>query len=67
MAEKHLTVQDLAEREGVAVGTVYGWNRDRKGPKYIKFGAGGGRVRYRLTDVIAWEKAQLVDQRRGVA
>jgi len=65
MDEKHLTVRDLAEREGVAIQTVYGWNRDRRGPRYMK--PGGRDVRYRLANVLAWEKAQLVEPRRGVA
>ena len=62
MPDKHLTVQDLADREGVPVKTVYDWNRTRKGPRYMKVGI---YVRYRLADVLAWEKSQLVDNRRG--
>src|SRR5690606_9534282 len=36
--EAHLTIEQLAEREGVAVGTVYGWNSKGGGPRYIKIG-----------------------------
>ena len=62
MAEKHLTVKELAEREGVSVLTVYGWNRDRTGPRPMKIG--GRLVRYRLEDVIRWEKSQLASRGR---
>jgi predicted DNA-binding transcriptional regulator AlpA len=65
VADKHLTVQELADREGVSPATVYGWNRDRVGPPYIK--PGGRIVRYRLTDVIRWEKTQEAPRRRGAA
>jgi predicted DNA-binding transcriptional regulator AlpA len=62
MSEKHLTVKELAEREGVAIQTVYGWNRDRVGPAYMK---PGGRVcRYKLADVIKWEKSQVAERGR---
>jgi predicted DNA-binding transcriptional regulator AlpA len=65
VADRHLTVEELAEREGVALQTVYGWNKTRTGPPYMKIG--GRLVRYKLTDVIAWEKSQLVSRRRGAA
>jgi predicted DNA-binding transcriptional regulator AlpA len=65
MAEKHLTVKELAEREDVAVETVYGWNKTGTGPRPMKIG--GRLVRHRLEDVIRWEKSQLAEPRRGVA
>lgn len=52
----HLTIEQLAEREGVAVGTVYGWNSKGGGPRYIKVGK---HVRYRMSDVLAWEESRL--------
>lgn len=55
MVVKHLTVVDLAEREGVPVATVYGWNSKGCGPPYMKIGR---HVRYRLADVIAWEDSR---------
>jgi predicted DNA-binding transcriptional regulator AlpA len=64
VSEKHLTIQDLAEREGVPVATVYVWNRDRKGPRYMKIGR---HVRYTLADVLTWEKSRRVPARRGAA
>ncbi len=55
--EKHLGPEDLAEREGVPLMTVYGWNKTRTGPRYMKIGR---HVRYRLADVIAWEDSRTV-------
>ena len=51
---KHLSVEDLAERMGVPVNTVYDWNARGMAPKRIKIGK---YVRYRETDVAAWEKS----------
>jgi len=58
MAEKHLTPEDLAERMGVPVKTVYAWNSDGTGPRRMKIGR---HVRYRLADVIAWENEQYAE------
>jgi hypothetical protein len=58
--EKHLTIEELAEREGVPVGTVHPWNSRGTGPKYMKIGR---HCRYRLADVIAWEDGRLVGGR----
>jgi predicted DNA-binding transcriptional regulator AlpA len=55
--EKHLSVEDLAEREGVPVQTVYGWNKTGDGPPRMKIGR---HVRYRLQDVEKWEQGRLV-------
>jgi excisionase family DNA binding protein len=55
--ERHLSPQELAAREGVALMTVYQWNSRGGGPPFIKTGR---LVRYRLNDVLAWEKARLV-------
>lgn len=57
MEDKHLSPEDLAEREGVPLQTVYGWNKTRTGPKYMKIGR---HVRYRFADVLAWEASRLV-------
>ena len=58
MGEKHLTPEDLAEREGVPVKTVYTWNSDGTGPRYMKIGR---YARYRLVDVIAWENERYAE------
>jgi predicted DNA-binding transcriptional regulator AlpA len=52
----HLTPQDLADREGVPVATVYAWNMKGTGPPYMHVGR---HVRYRLTDVEAWETSLI--------
>jgi predicted DNA-binding transcriptional regulator AlpA len=65
MTDKHLSVEDLAERERVAVETVYGWNKTGTGPPYMKIG--GRLCRYSIEDVIKWERAQRAEPRRGVA
>ena len=38
MIEKHLTVQELAEREGVPVSTVRQWNYKGSGPRFMRIG-----------------------------
>lgn len=53
--DRHLTITEVAEREGVPVGTVYQWNSNGTGPRYMKIGR---HVRYRLADVIEWENGQ---------
>ncbi|GAB2836349.1 helix-turn-helix domain-containing protein [Actinoallomurus bryophytorum] len=55
MDEKHLTPEDLAERVGVPVKTIYGWNSRGDGPRYMKIGR---HVRYRLADVVTWENSR---------
>jgi predicted DNA-binding transcriptional regulator AlpA len=60
---KHLSPEDLAEREGVPIQTVYGWNKTGAGPRYLRIGR---HVRYRVADVLAWEKARLVERRSAV-
>ncbi len=57
--DRHLSPEDLADREGVPVATVYQWNRLGTGPRYMRI---GGHARYRLADVIAWENARYTDQ-----
>lgn len=55
--ERHLSPQELADRERVALMTVYQWNSRGGGPPFIKTGR---LVRYRLSDVEAWEESLLV-------
>lgn len=50
---KHLTPIELAERLGVTARTLTNWRSNNTGPKYFK--PTGNVVRYRLTDVDAWE------------
>ena len=59
MNERHLSPEQLAERESVPLQTVYQWNSRGGGPPYMVIGR---HVRYRLADVLAWEKARLVER-----
>lgn len=54
--ERHLGPSELAHREGVPLATVYKWRTTRTGPKGFTVGR---HVRYRLSDVLAWEEEQL--------
>jgi excisionase family DNA binding protein len=58
MQEKHLSPQELAERVGVPLDTVYRWNSRGGGPRFMKIGV---HARYRLADVIEWENSRYVD------
>lgn len=58
-AERHLTISDLAEREGVAVQTVKSWRVQGYGPKAFKIN--NKFVRFRLADVIEWENSLMED------
>ncbi len=60
--DKPLTIEDLAERYGVPVSTVYLWNREGTGPKRMPIGK---RVFYRLADVIDWEDSRVVETGRA--
>jgi len=55
-ADRHLTVEDLAKRLGVTPKTVYDWNFKGSGPRYLKVGV---YCRYRMSDVLSWEKTRL--------
>jgi predicted DNA-binding transcriptional regulator AlpA len=60
LGDKHLSPEDLAEREGVPLQTIYAWNKDGTAPPRIRMGR---HVRYRLDDVIALENARVVPSR----
>ncbi|WP_417233514.1 helix-turn-helix transcriptional regulator [Arthrobacter sp.] len=53
---RHLTLEELATRLGIAVQTLYQWRSQGKGPRGMKIGR---HVRFRVQDVVAWEEAQL--------
>ena len=53
---RHLTTQELADRLGIPLNTAYYWRSCHKGPRAMRIGK---YTRYRLEDVIAWEKDQL--------
>jgi predicted DNA-binding transcriptional regulator AlpA len=52
-----ITRRELAGRYGLPVKTLAQWASKGTGPPYAKFGR---HVRYRLSDVFAWEAKQLV-------
>ncbi|TKG67018.1 helix-turn-helix transcriptional regulator [Prauserella endophytica] len=58
MAERLLTVTDLAELLSVSKDTVYWLNKRGKGPKRVRVGR---EVRYRPADVEAWLKKNTVE------
>ena len=61
-----LDAKALAAREGVQVNTVRIWEMKGRAPK--SFRPGGGRlVRYRLSDVIAWEEENSTSELKEVA
>jgi excisionase family DNA binding protein len=53
-----LSRKDLAKRLGIPDKTPAEWATKGTGPKYARFGR---HVRYRLSDVIAWEDQQFAD------
>jgi hypothetical protein len=53
---RHLTQDDLAGRWRISERTLERWRWQRLGPNYIKI---GGRVVYRLADVLSYESTQL--------
>jgi excisionase family DNA binding protein len=59
--DKHLSPEELAERLGVPLQTVYKWNSEEDGPPYMRVGR---HCRYRLADVIAWENSRTVNRSR---
>lgn len=56
MNSKHLDVSQLAERWHLSEGTLNQWRRYGKGPLYLKI---GDKVLYRLSDVEAYEAANV--------
>jgi predicted DNA-binding transcriptional regulator AlpA len=65
MPGEHLSPTELAARLGVALRTIYDMNYRGTGPRYFRTGTSpGGLVRYRLSDVLAWEREQTVDRDR---
>ena len=62
--DRWLTRRELAERYGVPVRTPAEWASKGTGPRYAKFGR---HVRYRLSDVIDWERGQFPREKRSTA
>jgi excisionase family DNA binding protein len=57
--ERWLSRRELADRLGLPIKTLAQWASKGSGPQYALMGR---HVRYRLSDVIEWEAAQVVDR-----
>ena len=55
---RRLTAMQLAERWGINVGTLANWRCYQRGPIHIRVGKA---IRYRLSDVIAYERANAIE------
>ena len=53
---RHLTKTELAERWRVSERTLDRWRAEAKGPAWLGM---NGRIRYRLEDVLDFERARL--------
>ncbi|MGE0190130.1 MAG: helix-turn-helix transcriptional regulator [Steroidobacteraceae bacterium] len=53
---RHMNQVDLSRRLGVSCRTLERWRWTGVGPKFIKV---GGRVKYRVADVEAFEQSRL--------
>ncbi len=58
MKENHLNKYELAKRWNLVPRTVDRWRAEGIGPRFMKL---GGRILYRLEDVIAYEKDHIRD------
>ena len=56
--------QELAERYGLPVKTPAECASKGTGPRYARFGR---HVRYRLSDVVDWERKQFAEDKRTSA
>lgn len=56
MNDRHLTVAELAQRLGLPLKSIYGMNSSGSGPRYMHIGK---YARYRIEDVVEWEKSRL--------
>lgn len=61
--EPILTLSEFAAREKVSVNTVRQWRMRGEDPR--SFIAGGRHIRYRLSDILAWEEERMVDRNKG--
>lgn len=55
--DRLLDINELAARWGVSTSTIYNMRMRDDGPPSFKLG--GRRVRYRLSEVVRWEDAQM--------
>ena len=57
-ADGYLTSNELAERYTIHERTVANWRTTGFGPKFVKIGSS---VRYRASDVKAWEESRTAE------
>lgn len=67
MPGEYLTTAELAARYGVTLAAVYNWNYTGTGPAYFRIGGDAGPVRYRLADVLSWERERIEQRGREAA
>jgi len=53
---RHLGQDDLADRWQMSARTLERWRSQQQGPAFLKL---GGKVIYRMEDILAYEAAQL--------
>ena len=64
MDVKHLNPLQLATRWTVSARTLERWRWSGEGPQFLKI---GGRVVYRVEDILAYEARQLRDLTPGLS
>jgi hypothetical protein len=64
MDVKHLNQLQLATRWTVSARTLERWRWSGEGPQFLKI---GGRVVYRVEDILAYEARQLRDLTPGLS
>jgi predicted DNA-binding transcriptional regulator AlpA len=53
----NLSPAELAERYDLPLETIYGWQKNRTGPPFLKVGR---HVRYRMADILKWENSRTI-------
>lgn len=61
--ERWLSRRELADRFGLPVKTLAQWASKGTGPRFARLGR---HVRYRVSDVLAWEATQMEDRCEAV-
>ena len=64
MSDPHLSQTDLANRWRMSPRTLERWRFTGEGPRFMKI---GGRVVYRLEDILAFEALQLRQVTPGIS
>lgn len=64
MSDPHLSQTELANRWRMSPRTLERWRFTGEGPRFMKI---GGRVVYRLEDIVAFESLQLRQVTPGIS